>query len=472
MNKSKVEVVKAKKQEYPENPPFNPPEKYPEYPYEETDKSNAVYKGVRELLMKLELDKENYGTKDWNPLGEIIKPGDNVVIKPNFVSEPRAENIDPQSIVTHASVIRPIIDYCQIALKGRGSLLVADAPQNDSDFEKIKEITGVQDVIDFINDHSSVMVDLLDLREEYAQTSGGVIVRRVRVNGDPKGYTIVDLGEGSQFHYIEDCMDRIYGAYYDVEEVRKHHSERRHAYCISNTILDADVVINVPKLKTHTKAGVTICLKNMIGINGNKNYLPHYRFGSREEGGDEYLRKSIARTVGSKFYQFVFKAMSRMGPNEMKRMRIPQKIYSFLRSKNITKHNAGAWYGNDTIWRTIVDLNKILFYADKEGRIQNNVQRRYLAVVDGIVGGQGDGPLFPTPKACGVIFGGFDPVLVDRMGIKIMGFNCEHVPHVTMAEKILFTDISAERDIVNFNLSFEPPTGWHGKLNGSQTTKK
>ena len=32
-------------------------------------------------------------------------------------------------------------------------------------------------------------------------------------------------------------------------------------YCISNTILDADVIINIPKLKTHKKAGITVCLK-------------------------------------------------------------------------------------------------------------------------------------------------------------------------------------------------------------------
>ena len=476
MDKSKVEIIKIKKREYPKNPPFNPPEIYPEYLYEDEDidENNMIYKAVRDLLIKLELDKENYGTKDWNPLGEIIEPEDNVVIKPNFISEPRSENVNPQSIVTHASVIRPIIDYCQIALKGKGSLVIADAPQFDSDFEKIKEITRIQDVIDFVNDNSSLKVNLLDLREEKVQTEDGIIIRRFKINGDPKGYSTVNLGERSEFYHVEKYMNRIYGADYDFEETRKHHTNGKHEYYISNTILDADVVINVPKLKTHKKAGVTICLKNIIGINGNKNYLPHYRFGSQKEGGDEYLRDSFTKKFGSNFYQFTFKAMSRMGPMEMKLMRIPRKVYLFLSSKNITKHSSGNWYGNDTIWRTIVDLNKILFYVDKEGEIQEKVQRRCLAIVDGIIGGEGDGPLFPTPKPCGVILGGFNPVLVDIIAIKIMGFNWEKISQIVGAKKALFTSVGVDEGKVDFNLNFHfhPPPGWHGKLNDSKTTEK
>lgn len=37
-------------------------------------------------------------------------------------------------------------------------------------------------------------------------------------------------------------------------------------FIISKPILDADVIINVPVLKTHERAGVTISLKNMMGV--------------------------------------------------------------------------------------------------------------------------------------------------------------------------------------------------------------
>src|SRR5436853_340924 len=40
---------------------------------------------VRESLHLLRLDEANYGTAAWNPLGELISPGNRVLIKPNFV---------------------------------------------------------------------------------------------------------------------------------------------------------------------------------------------------------------------------------------------------------------------------------------------------------------------------------------------------------------------------------------------------
>jgi uncharacterized protein (DUF362 family) len=65
-------------------------------------------------------------------------------------------------------------------------------------------------------------------------------------------------------------------------------------FLIARDILEADLVVNVPKLKAHKKAGITCCLKNLIGINGNKEYLPHHRKGAAEAGGGgdnyEYAR--------------------------------------------------------------------------------------------------------------------------------------------------------------------------------------
>ena len=53
-------------------------------------------------------------------------------------------------------------------------------------------------------------------------------------------------------------------------------------------MLDADLIINLPKWKAHSKSGLTGALKNLVGINGDKSYLPHFRRGSPSWGGDEY----------------------------------------------------------------------------------------------------------------------------------------------------------------------------------------
>src|SRR3954454_9500171 len=83
----------------------------------------------------------------------------------------------------------------------------------------------------------------------------------------------------------------------------------------------------------------------------------------------------------------------------------------------------GSWQGNDTIWRTVLDLNQILFYADREGRLQDRPQRRYLAIVDGVIAGEGEGPLASTPRHSGILIAGADPVLVDVAACRAMGYD-------------------------------------------------
>jgi len=93
----------------------------------------------------------------------------------------------------------------------------------------------------------------------------------------------------------------------------------------------------------------------------------------------------------------------------------------------------GSWQGNDTLWRTILDLNRILFFADKEGRMRAEPQRRYLSIVDGIVAGEGEGPLGATPVEAGVLVGGFDPSLVDAVAAQTMGFDPQRIPLIREA---------------------------------------
>ena len=83
---------------------------------------------------------------------------------------------------------------------------------------------------------------------------------------------------------------------------------------------------------------------------------------------------------------------------------------------------SGNWHGNDTCWRMVVDLNKCLFHFDGKGRPRTE-PLRYLAVVDGIIAGEGNGPMAPDPKPCGMILAGTNPVAVDSVCCALMGFD-------------------------------------------------
>src|SRR5688572_2684259 len=129
MNETSVGILKTKSSVYPKIAPFHPSEQFPEYPFEHlSTEPNTVYTGFRDLLMELRLDEAHLNTKQWNPLGETITPGDNVVIKPNFVMDRHVTGGDYDCVVTHGSVIRAVIDYVLIALKGEGTITIADAP--------------------------------------------------------------------------------------------------------------------------------------------------------------------------------------------------------------------------------------------------------------------------------------------------------------------------------------------------------
>jgi len=71
----------------------------------------------------------------WNPLGTIIKPGQTVLLKPNFVLSFNSSGDDLFAVVTHPSILRAIVDYVYLALKGIGRIVIADAPQMDCNWK-------------------------------------------------------------------------------------------------------------------------------------------------------------------------------------------------------------------------------------------------------------------------------------------------------------------------------------------------
>jgi uncharacterized protein (DUF362 family) len=67
-----------------------------------------------------------------------------------------------------------------------------------------------------------------------------------------------------------------------------------------------------------------------------------------------------------------------------------------------------------------------------------------FAIVDGIVGMEGNGPLQGKPKSCGVLVCGDDPVAVDATCARIMGLVPERVDHIAKAG-LLLGHIAEER---------------------------
>ena len=466
---------------YPDREPFDPPEAYPELPSPDgaLKATNSVYAGVRETLRLLGLDAGRYGGASWNPLGEIIRPGDRVVIKPNLVRHFHGNGGRLDALVTHGSVVRAVLDYALLALGNRGEVTLGDSPLQYADFASTLRACGLVGVIERTRRHAAVPIRVVDFRRERSEKRDGMIVARVPNDGDPGGYKIVDLQSSSRFAGLPaDRMRRFRVTQYDPRTMQRAHGESTHAYLLPASVLGADVVINLPKLKTHRKVAITAAMKNLVGINGSKDWLPHHTAGCVASGGDEYLQRSLRKAVISALRD---RLEGRRNPLARRAIRIVERAVKA--TGHVTAfpdpYWEGSWHGNDTLWRMVHDLHRALFFADSSGALRAEPQRRCLTIVDAVVAGEGEGPMRPAPRPTGLLVAGANPLAVDTVCCRLMGFDERRIPllfnainngfHPPLAapERIrIATNAPAWERLFDLprsqTLRFAPPAGWAG----------
>jgi uncharacterized protein (DUF362 family) len=123
---------------------------------------------------------------------------------------------------------------------------------------------------------------------------------------------------------------------------------------LPNTALGADLLVSMPKMKTHHWVGATLAMKNLFGL-------------------------------------------------------VPGGIYGWPK-------NPLHWAG---IHESIADLHAAF--------------PRQFAIVDGIVGMEGNGPIQGTPKPVGVLVSGRDPVAVDATCCRIMRIEPGRIVYLRLA---------------------------------------
>jgi uncharacterized protein (DUF362 family) len=406
--------------------PFSPGERYPEYPFTELgSQPNPVYDLVRKSLIQLELDKERAGTPLWNPLGKLIRPGDAVVVKPNWVLHENRGSGNLNSLVTHPSIVRALLDFVYIALGKEGTVVVGDAPLQSCDIDQLLESQGWLTIPEFYQAHSKLKVVLEDWRLELYHQDGKLTFRKELRQSDDR-FLVIDLGQDSMLEPVAHDYENFRVTNYDPAVLPQHHRPGRHEYCVSRRILEADVVLNVAKLKSHRKAGMTGCLKNFVGINGHKSFLPHHRRGPASQGHDEYPRANALKSVRTTIEELRDVASSLRSQVLLSVLhKIPDLALAFG-----DRISEGSWFGNDTLWRTILDLNRIARYADRDGRIKSSPQRRFLCVVDALIAGEGEGPLEPSDLHCGAVLAGINSLVVDAAAARFMGLTVDEIPQL------------------------------------------
>ena len=415
---------------------------------------------------------------------DFVKPGDKVVLKPNWVKEYDERYPGPdhwQHVVTHPSVIEAVIHWVAPRLEGSGSITVCDAPQTDSSFAKLREYCGLDGLIERCRlAFPDLTIGLLDLRPEEWHAVDGVTVSKMELPGDPLGASHVRLNEDSEFVGFHG-LGQLYGASFDMAETNERHHETRHEYMLCRTPMEADVLINLPKLKCHKKVGLTCALKNMVGINSNKNWLPHHTEGTPDKGGDQFPAATLKAKLEHSWMGRIKRLL--VGRHLLSKLFVPlKKIGRVFFGDTQKVVRSGNWYGNDTCWRMVVDLNKCLFYFDGEGKPRQK-PLRYLAVVDAIIAGEGNGPMAPDPKPCGMILAGANPLAVDSVCCAVMGFDWKKLKMLVGAYaverkpvapfshdeiQVVSNEVRYAKPLTEFTksdaLGFRPHFGWVGAV--------
>ncbi len=482
----RVSFVKREVYHYPgKEDLFRPFAGYAEDPFPEdaSKKENDVYDMVREVLHRFGLDEEHYGQPEWNPLRDYVSPGSRVLIKPNMVLDRNYSGEGEDCLYTHPSLVAAMIDYVWIALQGKGTIVVGDAPLQECVFENLIEKSGYEEMIRYYQG-KGLDIRLMDFRNIRSEIHDGVNYAQHPGEHRDNG-RIVQLNEESAFAEFDDAyFEKFRVTNYDSRILQKHHHDKVHEYMIAQEVLLADTIINMPKPKTHRKAGVTSALKNLVGINANKEFLPHHRYGSKEEGGDAYQHKNDHLTKASDYLDEKDALVEEHQMEEAKKKWVQcREEYRIGRGIAEERYWDGSWYGNDTIWRSISDLNKILFYADKNGTICHEKQRKYFIVGDMIVSGQKEGPLHPSPIETGTIVAGDNPVMFDRAVCAVMGFDYHKIPSLcgtTLAEGKCRLEKEGEPEVIancaewdgksldnireHASLGFQPTAGWEEVL--------
>jgi uncharacterized protein (DUF362 family) len=370
-----------------------------------------------------------WSSQSRGPFGNVIPRDSRVLVKPNLVLHQNQGSGGLDPLVTHPSVVRAVVGA--VLLADPAEVLLGDAPLQGCDFDRLLHVTGLGGWADRLTNRDPRFKGIRDFRRTTCVFVNGVRVPSERLQPAER-FVLFDLGSKSLLEPITVGRNVFRVTCYDPRLLAETHAPGRHQYLVAKEALEADVVVNLPKLKTHKKAGITGALKNLVGINGNKEYLPHHRPGGSDMGGDCYPRSSLIKrlieyaadrenTTASQAAAGIWHGIGKQLDRVSRRLNRDQLGVE------------GSWSGNDTVWRMCVDLNRILLYGQPNGVLGSQPARQVLHIADAIIAGQGDGPLSPQPLPLGLILAGNNAAAMDWVGSEMLGYDPRRVAIVREA---------------------------------------
>ena len=386
-----------------------------------------------------------------------------VLVKPNWVRH-NTKPSDEICLTTHPNFVLAILSLLVHYKPKR--IIIGDAPIQGCCWDELLTQNYIKLII-AISEQSGVPIKIVDFRRTVFAKSKNSVVSNLR---DMSNYCIVDLAEKSYLEPITTNKSSFRVTDYHPVRLSASHHKGKHLYCIARELFDVDYVIALPKAKTHQKTGITNALKLIVGMNGDKDYLPHHRVGGTGFGGDCYPGRNLLRRVSE---YFLDQANRNIGGSLYKPLKFASKMFWRVSLPKDVHHLAAGWHGNDTTWRMVMDLNMIVKYGVADGTLSDKQQRSILYICDGIIAGQGDGPLNPDPLPLGIVMLSDNAAQMDRALAVQMGYDPYMIPLVKESLKLETDDcefyyngklVTIEEIVENSTTHAIPPPGWQPLL--------
>ncbi len=153
----------------------------------------------------------------------------------------------------HTLVLGAVLDA---VLRARpGKVVVGDGAIQGCDLRKLTAAAGYR----ALQEHYAQVgapVGWRDFRRTVLANQEGVWDRQAGLR-PLEDYVLFDLGADSLLEPIAQDAERFPVTMYNPDLVRQTHTPGRHQYLIAREVIEADVVINLPKLKDRNEPGLT-----------------------------------------------------------------------------------------------------------------------------------------------------------------------------------------------------------------------